>query len=64
MDIIDLHSLSTVLVFLAFVGICWWAFSPRRKKRFEEAAKLPFSDDDLHRGECRKSDESDTPDKT
>jgi len=48
-SITDLHSLSTVLVFLAFTGICWWAFSPRRKKRFEEAANLPFSDDELHK---------------
>ncbi len=40
-----LGSISTVLVAIAFFGVCWWAFSPSRKKQFEEAANLPFSDD-------------------
>ena len=38
--------LATVLVTIAFIGICWWAFSPRRKKRFDDAANLPFADDE------------------
>lgn len=45
MDINDLRALSTVLMFLAFVGILIWAFSGRRD-RFEDAANLPFADDD------------------
>lgn len=45
MDTTNLQSLSVVLVALAFAGVCWWAFSPRRKKRFEEAANLPFADE-------------------
>lgn len=45
MDINTLRSLSPVLVLLAFIGICWWAFSPKRRKRFEEAARLPFADE-------------------
>ena len=45
MDINTLRSLSTVLVMITFIGVCWWAFAPRRKKRFEEAANLPFADD-------------------
>ena len=48
LDINDLRGFSTVLVFLAFVGICWWAFSPKRKKRFTDAANLPFADENLH----------------
>ena len=33
------------LVFLAFfVGWTVWAYSPRRKAQFEEAARLPFMD--------------------
>ncbi|MGH1439693.1 MAG: cbb3-type cytochrome oxidase subunit 3 [Cellvibrionaceae bacterium] len=48
MDTSDLHSLSTVLVFIAFIGVCWWAFAPRRKERFNEAANLPFADEDSH----------------
>lgn len=45
MDVGTLGAISTVLVTLAFIGVCYWAFSPRRKKRFEEDAKLPFADD-------------------
>ena len=45
MDINFLRALSTVFVFLAFLGICWWAFSPKRRKKFEDAAQLPFADD-------------------
>jgi cytochrome c oxidase cbb3-type subunit 4 len=48
MDISDLHSLSTVLMMIAFIGICWWAFAPKRKKRFDDAANLPFADEDNH----------------
>lgn len=45
MDINTLRGLSTVFVMVAFIGICWWAFSPSRKAKFEEAARLPFADD-------------------
>lgn len=45
MDINTLRGISTIFVLLAFIGICWWAFSPKRKKRFEEAANLPFADE-------------------
>lgn len=45
MDINDLRSLITVLAFLAFVGIVWWAYSSHRKGAFEEAAMLPFDDE-------------------
>jgi cytochrome c oxidase cbb3-type subunit 4 len=31
MDINDLRSIITVLAFLAFMGIVWWAYSDRRK---------------------------------
>ena len=43
----NLRAFSTVLVMIAFGGICWWAFSPKRKSKFDEAAQLPFSDDDI-----------------
>jgi len=48
-----LLSITTVfLMMIAFAGVCWWAFAPRRKKRFEEAANLPFADEtDLERQE-------------
>lgn len=46
MDINDLRSLFTVLVFGVFIGIVWWAYSARRKSSFDEAALLPLNDDD------------------
>jgi len=47
MDIInDLRSIVTVLAFLSFLGIVAWAWSGRRRAAFEEAARLPFTEDD------------------
>ncbi len=46
MDTATVGAISTVLVTIAFFGVCFWAFSPKLKKRFEEDAKLPFADDE------------------
>lgn len=35
-------SIYTVVVFLVFIGIVWWAFSKKSKKGFDEAANLIF----------------------
>jgi len=43
--ILDARTLVTVLSFLSFVGIVWWAYSARRSADFEAAANLPFADD-------------------
>lgn len=59
MDAGTLGAISTVLVMIAFFGVCWWAFSPRRKKRFEEDAKLPFADDDVAPG--KEQEQKDHP---
>ena len=32
---------------VAFIGVCVWAWSSKNKQRFDEAAQLPFMDDDL-----------------
>jgi cytochrome c oxidase cbb3-type subunit IV len=47
MDINDLRVVMTVLAFIVFIGIVAWAYSRKRKRAFEEAARLPFSDRDL-----------------
>jgi cytochrome c oxidase cbb3-type subunit 4 len=39
-------SIFTVIVFVAFVGACFWAFSGKNKQRFDEAANLVFDDED------------------
>ncbi|HYD95822.1 MAG TPA: cbb3-type cytochrome c oxidase subunit 3 [Noviherbaspirillum sp.] len=43
--ITDARNLVTVLSFLTFIGICWWAYSARRSADFEAAANLPFADE-------------------
>ena len=45
MSLATLEGISTIFVMIAFLSICWWAFSPSRKKKFEEAANLPFADE-------------------
>ncbi|MBI4989134.1 MAG: cbb3-type cytochrome c oxidase subunit 3 [Rhodocyclales bacterium] len=56
MDIIDLRSIMTVLAFATFAGIVVWAYSGRRRAAFEEAANLPFTEDELP-GEARQQKE-------
>lgn len=39
-----LHSIATVAAFVAFIGVVWWAYSPKNKKRFQEDAQLALDD--------------------
>lgn len=45
MDQGTLQGIGTILTMIAFLGVCWWAYSGRKKKDFDEAAQLPFIDD-------------------
>ncbi len=45
MDINTLRSLATVVSFVTFLGILWWAWSKKRSADFAEAANLPFEQD-------------------
>ncbi len=47
MDINLLRSLITVLSLVTFIGIVVWAFGSGRRGRFDEAAHLPFADDEI-----------------
>jgi cytochrome c oxidase cbb3-type subunit 4 len=42
----DARSIVTLICLLAFVGIVIWAYSARRKSDFDEAAMLPFADEE------------------
>ena len=46
MDLNDARSLVTVLAFLSFIGIVVWAYGRGRKQAFDEAAALPFTEED------------------
>ncbi len=40
-----IRGLGTLLLMLGFIGLCIWVYSPRQRRRFEEAARLPFRDE-------------------
>lgn len=46
MDINDLRSMVTVAGLLCFLGIVAWAYGKGSRKGFDEAANLPFAEDD------------------
>jgi cytochrome c oxidase cbb3-type subunit 4 len=48
MDINDLRGISTAFLMVAFIGLCIWAYSSKRKNSFDEAANLPFADEELN----------------
>lgn len=45
MDAGILRGLYTLFMFVAFIGIVWWAWSARRKQDFDAAANLPLESD-------------------
>ncbi|MCS6944470.1 MAG: CcoQ/FixQ family Cbb3-type cytochrome c oxidase assembly chaperone [Sutterellaceae bacterium] len=58
MDINTVRSVLTVVFFVLFVGVVWWAYRRGSCKDFEEAQQLPFADTELPgsvdpRGETR-----------
>ena len=40
-----IHAWWTVLLLVVFIGIVAWAYSGKRKKDFDEAARLALDDD-------------------
>lgn len=46
MDINTLRAIVTVLTFVVFIGIVTWAWSRHNQAAFDEAAQLPFREDD------------------
>ena len=45
MDINDFRGLITAITMIAFLAVCFLAFSRHRKADYEESAKLPLEDD-------------------
>ena len=39
------RSLWVVWLMVLFLGVLFWAFRPKNKKRFEEDAMIPFKDE-------------------
>jgi len=58
MDYSLIQSIWTVVVMVVFIGIVVWAWSGKRKQRFEQAANIPFDDDAPMQGD-KNSKEND-----
>lgn len=43
------RGLITVLTLSAFLGICWWAYRPGNRFRFDDDAWLAFEDEERER---------------
>ena len=44
MDLNEIRSWYTVVLFAVFIGIVLWAWSGKSKRRFNEASQLPFNE--------------------
>ena len=47
MDVGTLRGVIAVVTLLTFLGICWWAYRPSNRRRFEEDAWMAFDDEEL-----------------
>jgi len=54
MEINDFRAWHTVVLMISFLGIMIWAYSKRRKSDFDEAANLPFADEQRHQATMNK----------
>jgi cytochrome c oxidase cbb3-type subunit 4 len=59
MDINDLRGLSTAFLLFSFIGLVIWAYSKRQKKEFDEAANLPFEDEQMNQRTIKEGQKSD-----
>lgn len=49
MDAGTLRGVIAIVSLVVFLGIVWYAYGRKRRKRFDEAANLPFADDEMDR---------------
>ena len=45
-DLGILRGLVTLITLVTFLGICWWAYRPTNRVRFEEDGWLAFGDEE------------------
>lgn len=54
MDIGTLRGIGTLLILVAFTGLFFWVYNNKRKSSFDEAANLPFADEEPPSNEQNK----------
>ncbi len=42
----ELRGISTIMALIAFLAVCFWAYSKHQKQRFSEAANLLFDEEE------------------
>ena len=42
-----MHSIATVAAVLAFAGVCWWAYTPTNRQRFEDIGRSALDTDPI-----------------
>ena len=47
MDLGLLRGIIALVTLLTFIGICWWAYRPANRSRFEEDALLAFDEGEV-----------------
>lgn len=55
MIIPTIYGLVTLILIIAFIGLCVWAYSPRQRQRFQQDANIPFLDDMNHGSLARRN---------
>lgn len=60
MDINFIRGVVTIVVMFGFLVVTFWAFSPRKKNALNnDAANIPFADDDEHNTTLRGKSQND-----
>lgn len=53
MELGVIRGIGTVVLLASFIALVIWAWSPRQRRRFDEASRLPFLDDEAPKGEAQ-----------
>ncbi|OZG73734.1 cbb3-type cytochrome C oxidase subunit 3 [Hahella sp. CCB-MM4] len=56
MDINTVRGIITILLMVTFIGLVIWAYSSKRKKTFDEAANLPFADEETDKKTLKETE--------
>jgi cytochrome c oxidase cbb3-type subunit 4 len=57
-DFTLIQSIWTIVVMVAFIGIVIWAWSGKRKQRFDDAANIPFNEDEPSKSDSMTKENS------
>lgn len=55
MDMGTIRGIGTLVLLMSFVVLCVWAWMPKQRRRFDEAAMLPFLGDEADDSAVRRA---------